>query len=57
MIMKIILVGATGVVGKEFIKLIQERKFHFESIKLLASANSAGKTIQIFDKFYSLCSV
>lgn len=52
--MKIILVGATGVVGKEFIKLIEERNFRFESIKLLASANSVGKTIKIFDKFYSI---
>lgn len=35
--------GATGAVGQEFIRLFEERNFSFASLKLLASAKSAGK--------------
>ena len=37
--------GATGAVGVEFIKLLQERDFPLGSLKLLASHRSAGKTM------------
>lgn len=37
--------GATGAVGAEFLKLLAERDFPLGSLKLLASARSAGKTI------------
>jgi aspartate-semialdehyde dehydrogenase len=39
-------VGATGVVGNEFLKLAAERAFPLKSLKLLATARSAGKRIR-----------
>ena len=35
------ILGATGAVGQEFIRLIEERKFPYSKLKLLASARSA----------------
>ncbi|TAN63750.1 aspartate-semialdehyde dehydrogenase [bacterium] len=39
-------VGATGVVGQEFLKILEERKFPVGEIRLLASEKSAGLTMQ-----------
>ena len=39
------IVGATGVVGQELVRLLHERNFPFGELRLLASARSAGKTI------------
>lgn len=41
----IAIAGVTGAVGQEFLRLIEERKFPFGQLKLLASARSAGRTI------------
>lgn len=41
----IAVVGATGVVGSTFLKVLEERDFPFENIYFMASAKSAGKTI------------
>jgi aspartate-semialdehyde dehydrogenase len=38
-------VGATGAVGQEFLRVLEQRNFPFEKITFLASARSAGKTI------------
>lgn len=38
-------VGATGAVGTLILRLLQERKFPYKSMKFLASKRSAGKTI------------
>jgi len=38
--------GATGAVGTEFLRILQERKFPLASLKLLASARSAGKKLR-----------
>ena len=40
------IVGVTGAVGQELLKVLAERDFPFGQLKLLASARSAGKTIQ-----------
>ena len=40
------LVGATGAVGKIVRQLLKEREFPYKKIKFLASARSAGKTIE-----------
>ena len=40
------IVGATGVVGQEFVRLLAERRFPVGRLKLLASRRSAGKTIE-----------
>lgn len=41
----IAIVGVTGAVGQEFLKLIEQRKLPYASLKLLASKRSAGKKI------------
>jgi len=38
------IMGATGAVGQEFLKILEERGFPLRSLKLLASARSVGKT-------------
>ncbi len=38
-------VGATGMVGQEFIKVLEQRSFPVSKIKLLASDRSAGKKL------------
>lgn len=40
------IVGATGAVGVEFLKVIARRKFPVGKLTLLASARSAGKTME-----------
>jgi aspartate-semialdehyde dehydrogenase len=42
---RVAVAGATGAVGVEFLRLLEERKFPMSSLKLLASARSAGKTM------------
>ena len=42
--------GATGAVGLEFIKVLEQRKFPVGSIKLLASERSAGKELRFNGK-------
>ena len=38
-------VGATGAVGQEFMRVLEQRNFPFEKITFLASSRSAGKPI------------
>jgi aspartate-semialdehyde dehydrogenase len=38
--------GATGAVGEELLRLLDERKFPLAGLRLLASARSAGKTLR-----------
>lgn len=42
--------GATGLVGKEIISILEERDFPVGELKLLASERSAGKTIEFKGK-------
>ena len=44
---KVAIVGATGLVGQEFIKVLEQRNFPLESISLLASDRSAGKRMYV----------
>ena len=39
------ILGATGAVGREMLKVLQERKFPVNQLKALASARSAGKAL------------
>lgn len=48
------ILGATGAVGTEFLKLIEERDFPFAELRLLASARSAGKKIEFMGKTYTV---
>jgi len=43
---KVAILGATGAVGTELMSLLLERDFPLSQLKLLASANSAGKTLK-----------
>ncbi len=42
---RVAVVGATGLVGQEFLKVLEQRNFPVESISLLASDRSAGKKL------------
>jgi aspartate-semialdehyde dehydrogenase len=44
--------GVTGAVGQEFLRILEERDFPFDSLRVLASSRSAGKTIQLRGKEY-----
>jgi len=51
---RLAIAGVTGAVGQEFLKLLEEREFPFESLKLLASARSAGKRIDFRGTTYTV---
>ena len=42
---RVAIMGATGAVGVEFLRILEQRKFSMASLKLLASSRSAGKTM------------
>jgi len=46
MSISVAVVGATGAVGREFVKVLERRNFPVGRIKFLASARSAGKEIE-----------
>lgn len=48
------IVGATGAVGQELVRLLNERNFPMASLRLFASARSAGKTVEHFGKKYTV---
>ncbi|MCL4367752.1 MAG: aspartate-semialdehyde dehydrogenase [Chloroflexi bacterium] len=39
------IVGATGMVGQEFVKVLQQRRFPIKGLRLLASDRSAGRKV------------
>lgn len=44
--MKVGIIGATGAVGREMIKILGERSFPIDELRLLASSRSAGKALE-----------
>ena len=44
------IVGATGLVGQEFIKVLEQRHFPMASIRLLASDRSVGRKLKVNDQ-------
>lgn len=44
------IVGATGAVGQELVRLLHERNFPMSSLRLFASARSAGKVVEFDGK-------
>ncbi|MGL4914080.1 MAG: aspartate-semialdehyde dehydrogenase [Romboutsia sp.] len=48
------IVGATGMVGRTFLKVLEERKFPIENLYLFSSAKSAGSTVTFNGKEYSV---
>ena len=51
---KIGILGATGAVGQEIIRLLHERNFPIGELRLLASARSAGKTQSFGDQTWTI---
>ena len=47
-------VGATGVVGNAFLKVLEDRDFPFENLYLMASQKSAGKTVTFKGRDYTV---
>jgi len=50
----IAVLGATGVVGQEILKILVESDFPYNSIKFLASARSAGKQIEFKGQMHTI---
>jgi aspartate-semialdehyde dehydrogenase len=48
------IVGATGAVGQELLQLVHDRNFPFAKLRLFASARSAGKTLTVAGKTYTV---
>ena len=48
--MNIAIVGASGAVGQELIKLVEERKFPYDSLRLFGSSRSAGSSYTVGGK-------
>jgi aspartate-semialdehyde dehydrogenase len=51
---RVAIVGATGMVGQEFIKVLEQRSFPVESIEMFASDRSAGKKVFFAHKEYEV---
>lgn len=51
---KVGILGATGAVGQEIIRLLHERQFPFSELKLLASSRSAGKVQSYRDQSWTI---
>ena len=50
----IAILGATGVVGREITKIVDELKIPFNEIKFLSSAKSAGTQIEFQGRKYTV---
>jgi aspartate-semialdehyde dehydrogenase len=50
--MKVAVVGATGLVGGEILKVLRERQFKFDTLIPVASAKSVGSTVDFAGKSY-----
>ncbi len=48
------IIGATGAVGREMLKVMEERNFPIGELRLLASARSVGKKIEFCGKEYTV---
>ncbi len=51
---RLAIAGVTGAVGQEFLSILEERNFPFDSLKMLASSRSAGKKIPFKGKEYTV---
>ena len=50
----IAIVGVTGAVGQEFLRVIDQRDFPYANLKLLASMRSAGKTVEFRGQTFTI---
>lgn len=54
MAVNVAVVGATGAVGEEFLRVLDERNFPIKELRLLASARSAGKKVTFKGQEYTI---
>ena len=52
--MKLAIVGATGLVGQEILKVVEERGLEFSQLFLVASPRSTGKEISFKNRVYTV---
>lgn len=52
--MKVAIVGASGAVGQEFLRILEERNFPIDDLVLFGSERSAGKTYNFKGKDYTV---
>lgn len=52
--MNVAIVGASGAVGTEFLRVLNEQNFPVDNLKLFGSERSAGSTIRFRDKDYTV---
>jgi aspartate-semialdehyde dehydrogenase len=52
--MRLAVVGATGLVGQEILKVLEERSFPFDELYLVASAKSIGQSMTFKGKEYKV---
>ncbi len=52
--MNVAIVGASGAVGQEFLRILAERNFPIDNLLLFGSSRSAGKTYQFKGKEYTV---
>jgi aspartate-semialdehyde dehydrogenase len=52
--MKLAVVGATGLVGQEILKVLEERSFPFDELYLVASPKSVGQVIRFKGKEFTI---
>ena len=43
---RVAILGGTGAVGREMMKILEERNFPLSELRILASARSAGSTVE-----------
>jgi aspartate-semialdehyde dehydrogenase len=55
--MRLAVVGATGLVGQEILKVLDEHNFEFDELYLVASAKSVGKEMEYKGKKYTVKSM
>lgn len=55
--MKVAVVGATGMVGRVMLKVLEERNFPLTNLILVASEKSVGKTLEFKGKEYKIVSI
>ena len=55
--MNLAVIGATGLVGEEILKVLQEKKIKINELTLVASNKSQGNTIKFSNNNYKIISV
>lgn len=52
--LNVAVLGATGAVGQELLALLEQRRFPWSNLKLLASARSAGRSLEVGGRHFIL---